>query len=44
MVVSKEHFVTTLVMSTTMIRLFQWKWNDIVALLGTNPYVYKVTK
>ena len=42
MVVSTEHIATTLIMSTTIIRLFQWKWDDIVAALGTNPYVYKV--
>ena len=42
MVVSMEHIVSTLIMSTTIIRLFQWKWDYIVATLGTNPYVYKV--
>ena len=42
MVVSMEHIASTLIMSTTIIRLFQWKWEYIVATLGTNPYVYKV--
>ena len=42
MVVSMEHIVSTLIMSTAIIRLFQWKWDHIVATLGTNPYVYKV--
>ena len=42
MVVSMEHIISTLIMSTTIIRLFQWKWDYIVATLGTNPYVYKV--
>ena len=42
MVVATQHFVSTLIMSTSIIRLFQWKWDAIVAALGTNPYVYKV--
>ena len=42
MVVSMEHIISTLLMSTTIIRLFQRKWDYIVATLGTNPYIYKV--
>ena len=44
MVFSTEHVVSTLIMSTSIIGLFQWKWDAIVAALGTNPYVYKAWK
>ena len=39
---ASSHFATNLLLATAMIRLFQWKWEAIVAALGTNPYTYRV--
>ena len=39
---ASNHFATNLLLASAIIRLFQWKWEAIVATLGTNPYTYRV--